>query len=137
MTAMAIEIDPSIDMAHLDTVSTDVSHPEGIVTAISITSKMETTRLLIHLIGRRIFSQYTKVMKSKIIGRSGSPNASQSIDANMRSCFVELSFLANALSNHVSCDDGNEAMETALALVSVKKTREAVDCLEMMSATYL
>lgn len=137
MTAMAVELDPSMEKSHLNTIATE--NPKGEITAVSITSAMEQTRLSLHMIGRAIFSQYTKIMTSKslALGHSSNAIALKGIELNMDVYMIELSFLANALSNHVPYSNGNEGIDVALALTNMKKTREAVECLEMMSATYL
>jgi len=136
LSVIAIEIYSNTDNPNLDGITIEIARYKGEITAACITAAMEKARLSLHMIGRRMFSQYTTLNILAFV-QPGSSSNFKSVDFNMNAHMTELSFLATPISNHApTMDIGKEALN-GLALVNVKKTREAIECLSMMSATYL
>ncbi|KFH41187.1 Phenylalanine/tyrosine ammonia-lyase-like protein [Hapsidospora chrysogenum ATCC 11550] len=113
--------------------------------AVAVTSAMDKTRLALQMIGRMLFSQVTEMIHpSTNHGLEANLNASdrenftmKGIDVNMAAYMSELAALAHPVSAHVMSAEMHNQGINSLALLSARRTMEAVDLVRHMCACHL
>lgn len=113
--------------------------------AVSVTSAMDKTRLALQMIGRMLFSQVSEMIHpSTNNGLEANLNASdkenftaKGIDVNMAAYMSELASLAHPVSAHVMSAEMHNQGINSLALLSARRTMEAVDLVRHMCACHL
>lgn len=113
--------------------------------AVTITSAMDKTRLALQMIGRMLFSQVSEMIHpSTNNGLEANLNASdrenftmKGIDVNMAAYMSELAALAHPVSAHVMSAEMHNQGINSLALISARRTLEAVDIVRHMCACHL
>ena len=107
---------------------------------------MDKTRISLQLIGKLMFAQCTEVINP--VTNNGLPAnlaatdpsidfACKGLDINIAAYQSELGWLANPVGSHVqSAEMGNQAVNS-LALISARKTTEAISILQKMMASQL
>ena len=113
--------------------------------AVAITSAMDKTRLALQMIGRMLFSQVSEMIHpSTNNGLEANLNASdkenftmKGIDVNMAAYQSELAALAHPVSAHVMSAEMHNQGINSLALISARRTAEAVDLVRRMAACHL
>lgn len=113
--------------------------------AVAITSAMDKTRLALQMIGRMLFSQVSEMIHlSTNNGLEANLNASdkenftmKGIDVNMAAYMSELAALAHPVSAHVMSAEMHNQGINSLALISARRTGEAVDLVRRMAACHL
>jgi len=142
---MAEEANPTYNNPHFRIVTTEIHVATGKVTATMVTATMEPTCLQMQVIGRELYSQYTSLMHPKtnnglgptlVAGQAGSLKALKGVDFTMNTYMTELCFLANPTSNHAPFTEPGKIDMNSLALLNIKKTREAIDSLSMICAVH-
>ena len=113
--------------------------------AVGVTSAMDKTRLALQMIGRMLFSQVTEMINPWTNnGLEANLNASdkenftmKGIDVNMAAYMSELASLAHPVSAHVMSAEMHNQGINSLALLSARRTMEAVDLVRHMCACHL
>ncbi|CAG9989677.1 unnamed protein product [Clonostachys byssicola] len=113
--------------------------------AVAVTSAMDKTRLALQMIGRMLFSQVTEMIHPSTnnfleanLNASDKENFTmKGIDVNMAAYMSELAALAHPVSAHVMSAEMHNQGINSLALVSARRTMEAVDIVKHMSACHL
>ncbi|KAK5987809.1 Phenylalanine ammonia-lyase hkm12 [Cladobotryum mycophilum] len=113
--------------------------------AVAITSAMDKTRLALQMIGRMLFSQVTEIIHpSTNNGLEANLNASdrenftaKGLDINMAAYMSELAALAHPVSAHVMSAEMHNQGINSLALLSARRTLEAVDLVAHMCACHI
>ena len=113
--------------------------------AVTVTTAMDKTRQALQMIGRMIFSQVSELINPATNnGLEANLNASnrenftmKGIDTNMSAYMSELAALAHPVSSHVMSAEMHNQGINSLALVSARKTLEALDILRHMVACHL
>ena len=113
--------------------------------AVAVTSAMDKTRLALQMIGRMLFSQVSEMIHpSTNNGLEANLNASdkenftmKGIDVNMSAYMSELAALAHPVSAHVMSAEMHNQGINSLALISARRTLEAVDLVRHMCACHL
>ncbi|KZT55159.1 phenylalanine ammonia-lyase [Calocera cornea HHB12733] len=121
-------------------------HHGGNFQAMAVTSAMEKTRLALQHLGKLMFSQCTELL-NPLMNRGLPPNMAgtdpslnyhcKGIDIASAAYVAELGFLANPVSTHVQSAELHNQAVNSLALISARKTVEALDVLSMLMASYL
>lgn len=114
--------------------------------ASAVTSATEKIRLAMYAIGRMLFSQTTETINHDLSNglppnlAADDPSLSfclKGLDVNIAAYVSELGFLANPVSNHVqSAEMSNQAINS-LALLSARKTLEAIETVSLIAASAL
>lgn len=136
---------PLIDCSEENGVPVEEIYSGGNFQAVAVTSAMDKTRLALQMIGRMIFSQVTEIINpSTNNGLEANLNASdginftmKGIDINMAAYMSELAALAHPVSAHVMSAEMHNQGINSLALVSARRTLEAVDLVRHMSACHI
>ncbi|TDZ30329.1 Phenylalanine aminomutase [Colletotrichum spinosum] len=114
--------------------------------ATSITSAMDKTRNALQMIGRMLFSQCTELINpttnhgldpNLVFGDPDQSYTMKGIDVNMSAYMAELAALAHPVSAHVQSAEMHNQGINSLALISSRRTMEAVDVLSHMCAAHL
>ncbi|KAF4122192.1 phenylalanine ammonia-lyase [Geosmithia morbida] len=113
--------------------------------AVAVTSAMDKARLALQMIGRMLFSQVSEIISpSTNNGLEANLNASdrenftmKGIDVNMSAYMSELAALAHPVSSHVMSAEMHNQGINSLALVSARRTMEAVDLVRHMAACHI
>ncbi|KAJ3519344.1 hypothetical protein NM208_g14161 [Fusarium decemcellulare] len=113
--------------------------------AVVVTSAMDKTRLALQMIGRMLFSQVSEIISpSTNNGLEANLNASdrenftmKGIDVNMAAYMSELAALAHPVSSHVMSAEMHNQGINSLALLSARRTMEAVDLVAHMCACHI
>lgn len=113
--------------------------------AVVVTSAMDKTRLALQMIGRMLFSQVTEIIQPATNGGlEANLNASdkenftmKGIDVNMAAYMSELAALAHPVSSHVMSAEMHNQGINSLALLSARRTIEAMDIVRHMCACHL
>lgn len=113
--------------------------------AVVVTSAMDKTRLALQMIGRMLWSQVTEMIAPTTNnGLEANLNASdlenytmKGIDVNMSAYMSELAALAHPVSSHVMSAEMHNQGINSLALISARRTVEAVDLVAHMSACHM
>jgi len=121
-------------------------HHGGNFQAMAVTHAMEHVRLSLHHLGKLLFSQCTELL-NPLMNRGLPPNMAGSdpslnyhakgLDIASAAYVSELGFLANPVSTHVQSAELHNQAVNSLALISARKTVEALDILSMLAASYL
>ncbi|KAJ5339388.1 Phenylalanine ammonia-lyase [Penicillium brevicompactum] len=136
---------PIVDTSDLSEDAEGAVYSGGNFQAASVTSAMDKTRLAIQMIGRMLWSQVTEIINPVTNnGLEANLNASdrenytmKGIDINMSAYMSELAALAAPVSAHVMSAEMHNQGINSLALISARRTMEAVDLLGHMSACHL
>jgi phenylalanine ammonia-lyase len=139
-----VELNSTSDNPLVDSTTGEV-YSGGNFQAVAITSAMDKTRLALQMIGRMLFSQVTEIISpSTNNGLEANLNASdrenftmKGIDVNMAAYMSELAALAHPVSSHVMSAEMHNQGINSLALLSCRRTMEAVDLVAHMSACHL
>ncbi|KAJ5247156.1 phenylalanine ammonia-lyase [Penicillium chermesinum] len=113
--------------------------------AVVVTSAMDKTRLALQMIGRMLWSQVSELIgPTTNNGLEANLNASdrenytmKGIDVNMSAYMSELAALAHPVSSHVMSAEMHNQGINSLALISARRTLEAVDLVAHMSACHM
>ena len=113
--------------------------------AVAVTSAMDKTRLALQMIGRMLFSQVSEMIHPATNnGLEANLNASdkenftmKGIDTNMAAYMSELAALAHPVSSHVMSAEMHNQGINSLALLSARRTLEAVDLVRHMCACHI
>ncbi|KAK7421533.1 hypothetical protein QQZ08_009948 [Neonectria magnoliae] len=113
--------------------------------AVVITSAMDKTRLALQMVGRMLFSQVTEIINpSTNNGLEANLNVSdkenftmKGIDVNMAAYMSELAALAHPVSSHVMSAEMHNQGINSLALLTARRTMEAVDLVAHMCACHI
>ncbi|KAI5467702.1 L-Aspartase-like protein [Mariannaea sp. PMI_226] len=113
--------------------------------AAVVTSAMDKARLALQMIGRMLFSQVTEMIHpSTNNGLEANLNVSdkenftmKGIDVNMAAYMSELAALAHPVSAHVMSAEMHNQGINSLALISARRTLEAVDLVAHMCACHI
>ena len=142
---ISTELNSTTDNPVIDWQNEEFLHG-GNFQAMAVTSAMEKTRSVLHVIGRLLFAQSSELI-NPVFNNGLPPNLtadepSQSflfkgIDINIASLQAELGFLSAPMPPHVqNAEMGNQSVNS-LALLSARYTHIALDILSQMSAAYL
>jgi phenylalanine ammonia-lyase len=148
---LEVELNSTSDNPLVDVSATDNGAPYGEVysggnfQAVVVTSAMDKTRLALQMIGRMLFSQVSEMINHTTnngleanLNASGDENFTmKGIDVNMAAYMSELAALAHPVSAHVMSAEMHNQGINSLALVSARRTMEAVDLVRHMSACHL
>jgi phenylalanine ammonia-lyase len=142
---LSTELNATTDNPLVDAVDGHVHHG-GNFQAVSVTSAMEKTRLVLQMLGKLQFAQSSELI-NPMLNQVGSPNLCfdepsvsftfKGVDINMAAYYSELGYLANPVSTHVQSAEMHNQAVNSLALVSARYTLEAVEVLSLMTAAYL
>ena len=127
------------------------SHPArlydgGNFQASSITSATEKNRSALQMLGKLIFAQCSELINPTMSNglptnlAPDDPSLSflcKGIDIAMASYMSELAYLANPVSTHIQSAEMHNQSINSLALISARKTVDAVDIVHIMCANYL
>ncbi|KAJ5895378.1 Phenylalanine ammonia-lyase [Penicillium taxi] len=113
--------------------------------ATSVTTAMDKTRLALQMIGRMLWSQVTEIINPATNkGLEANLNASpyenytmKGIDINMSAYMSELAALAHPVSAHIMSAEMHNQGINSLALITARRTMEAVDLVAHMSACHI
>ncbi|KZO96132.1 phenylalanine ammonia-lyase [Calocera viscosa TUFC12733] len=121
-------------------------HHGGNFQAMAVTNAMEKTRLSLHHLGKLMFAQSTELLNPGM-NRGLPPNMAgtdpslnyhcKGLDIASAAYVSELGFLANPVSTHVQSAELHNQAVNSLALISARKTVEALDVLTMLMASYI
>ncbi|KAJ5502797.1 Phenylalanine ammonia-lyase [Penicillium fimorum] len=136
---------PLVDTSKQDDGSSGRVYSGGNFQAAAVTSAMDKARLAIQMIGRILWSQVTEIINPATNnGLEANLNATaqenftmKGIDINMSAYMSELAGLAHPVSAHVMSAEMHNQGINSLALVSARRTIEAVDLLAHMSACHI
>ncbi|KAJ5170970.1 Phenylalanine ammonia-lyase [Penicillium coprophilum] len=136
---------PLVDTSKQDDGSSGRVYSGGNFQAAVVTSAMDKARLAIQMIGRMLWSQVTEIINSATnngLEANLNPTAQENftmkgIDINMSAYMSELAALAHPVSAHVMSAEMHNQGINSLALISARRTMEAVDLLAHMSACHL
>lgn len=121
-------------------------HHGGNFQAMSVTSAMDTDRIVLQNLGRLAFAQVTELINcemnrglpSNLAGSEPSTNYHcKGLDIHSGAYCAELGFLANPVSSHVQSTEMHNQSVNSMAFVSARKTMEAVDVLGLLLSTQL
>ena len=114
--------------------------------ASSITSATEKNRSALQMLGKLIFAQCSELINPTTSNglptnlAPDDPSLSflcKGIDIAMASYMSELAYLANPISTHIQSAEMHNQSINSLALISARKTVDAVDIVHIMCANYL
>ncbi|CAM1506452.1 Fc.00g060930.m01.CDS01 [Cosmosporella sp. VM-42] len=136
---------PLVDASEVDGQAVGEVYSGGNFQAVVITSAMDKTRLALQMIGRMLFSQITEIINpSTNNGLEANLNASdkenftmKGIDVNVSAYMSELAALAHPVSSHVMSAEMHNQGINSLALLSARRTMEAVDLVAHMCACHI
>ncbi|KAJ5365512.1 Phenylalanine ammonia-lyase [Penicillium concentricum] len=136
---------PLVDISKQDDGSSGRVYSGGNFQAAAVTSAMDKARLAIQMIGRMLWSQVTEIINPATNnGLEANLNATaqenftmKGIDINMSAYMSELAALAHPVSAHVMSAEMHNQGINSLALISARRTIEAVDLLAHMSACHI
>ncbi|KAH7151818.1 L-Aspartase-like protein [Dactylonectria estremocensis] len=136
---------PLVDASEKDGKAIGEVYSGGNFQAVVVTSAMDKTRLALQMIGRMLFSQVSEMISpSTNNGLEANLNVSdkenftmKGIDVNMAAYMSELAALAHPVSSHVMSAEMHNQGINSLALVSARRTMEAVDLVAHMCACHI
>ncbi|KAM0426724.1 hypothetical protein ACHAPT_008040 [Fusarium lateritium] len=136
---------PLVDASEKDGQVVGEVYSGGNFQAVVVTSAMDKTRLALQMIGRMLFSQVSEIISpSTNNGLEANLNASDTenftmkgIDVNMAAYMSELAALAHPVSSHVMSAEMHNQGINSLALLSARRTMEAVDLVAQMCACHI
>ncbi|KAI8680148.1 hypothetical protein NCS57_00294500 [Fusarium keratoplasticum] len=136
---------PLVDASEKDGKVVGEVYSGGNFQAVVVTSAMDKTRLALQMIGRMLFSQVSEIISpSTNNGLEANLNASdkenftmKGIDVNMAAYMSELAALAHPVSSHVMSAEMHNQGINSLALLSARRTMEAVDLVAHMCACHI
>lgn len=136
---------PLVDTSRQDDGSSGKVYSGGNFQATVVTSAMEKALLAIQMIGRMLWSQVTEMINPATNnGLEANLNSSaevnftmKGIDINMSAYMSELAALTHPVSAHVMSAEMHNQGINSLALLSARRTMEAVDLLAHMSACHI
>ncbi|KAJ5604860.1 hypothetical protein N7510_010014 [Penicillium lagena] len=136
---------PLVDTSKQDDGSSGKVYTGGNFQAATVTSAMDKARLAIQMIGRMLWSQVTEMinpatnngLEANLNATSQESFTMKGIDINMSAYMSELAALAHPVSAHVMSAEMHNQGINSLALISARRTMEAVDLLAHMSACHL
>ncbi|KAJ4328198.1 hypothetical protein N0V84_001400 [Fusarium piperis] len=136
---------PLVDASEKDGQVVGEVYSGGNFQAVVITSAMDKTRLALQMIGRMLFSQVSEIISpSTNNGLEANLNASdkenftmKGIDVNMAAYMSELAALAHPVSSHIMSAEMHNQGINSLALLSARRTMEAVDLVAHMCACHI
>ncbi|KAJ4192595.1 hypothetical protein NW767_000888 [Fusarium falciforme] len=136
---------PLVDASEKDGQVVGEVYSGGNFQAVVVTSAMDKTRLALQMIGRMLFSQVSEIISpSTNNGLEANLNASdkenftmKGIDVNMAAYMSELAALAHPVSSHIMSAEMHNQGINSLALLSARRTMEAVDLVAHMCACHI
>ncbi|KAH7161437.1 L-Aspartase-like protein [Dactylonectria macrodidyma] len=136
---------PLVDALEEGGKATGEVYSGGNFQAVVVTSAMDKTRLALQMIGRMLFSQVSEMISPFTNnGLEANLNVSdkenftmKGIDVNMAAYMSELAALAHPVSSHVMSAEMHNQGINSLALVSARRTMEAVDLVAHMCACHI
>ncbi|KAF7548773.1 hypothetical protein G7046_g8555 [Stylonectria norvegica] len=136
---------PLVDASEKDGVAVGEVYSGGNFQAVVVTSAMDKTRLALQMIGRMLFSQVGEIIHpSTNNGLEANLNASdkenftmKGIDVNVAAYMSELAALAHPVSAHVMSAEMHNQGINSLALVSARRTMEAMDLVAHICACHI
>ncbi|THH08002.1 hypothetical protein EW145_g3006, partial [Phellinidium pouzarii] len=140
-----IECNSTTDNPLIDP-ETGIVHHGGNFQAMAVTSALEPLRLALHHVGKLLFAQCTELQNSGMNGGlSGNLAATdpslnffgKGIDIAQAAYVAELAYLANPVSTGVQSAEMHNQAVNSLALVSARYTLQALDVLQLLTASYL
>lgn len=121
-------------------------HHGGNFQAMSVTSAMDSDRIVLQNLGRLAFAQVTELINcemnrglpSNLAGSEPSTNYHcKGLDIHSGAYCAELGFLANPVSSHVQSTEMHNQSVNSMAFVSARKTMEACEVLGLLLSTQL
>ncbi|KAJ4996606.1 Phenylalanine aminomutase [Colletotrichum sp. SAR 10_66] len=137
---------PVIDVGPGNDSSDGEVYSGGNFQAVAITSAMDKTRNALQMIGRMLFSQCSELINpatnngldpNLVFGDPDQSYTMKGIDVNMSAYMSELASLAHPVSAHVHSAEMHNQGINSLALLTGRRTMEAVDVLSHMCAAHL
>lgn len=136
---------PLVDAFEKDGKAVGEVYSGGNFQAVVITSAMDKARLALQMMGRMLYSQVSEIINpSTNNGLEANLNASdrenftmKGIDVNMAAYMSELAALAHPVSSHVVSAEMHNQGINSLALISARRTMEAVDLVFQMCACHI
>ncbi|KAI9712952.1 MAG: hypothetical protein M1828_001511 [Chrysothrix sp. TS-e1954] len=142
---LSTECNSVTDNPIIDTQGDTRSLHGGNFQAMAVTSAMEKARHATYTIGRMLFSQVTELI-NPATSRGLPPNLVvdepslsfilKAVDLQSAALTSELGFLAHAVNNVQSAEQGNQSINS-LALISARYTHTAADVLSILTAGHL
>lgn len=125
---------------------TGIVHHGGNFQAMALTSALEPLRLALFHVGKLLFAQSTELLNSSMNnGLAGNLAATdpslnfcgKGIDIAMAAYVAELAFLANPVSTGVQSAEMHNQAVNSLALIAGRYTLQAIEVLQLITASYL
>ncbi|KAG0143159.1 hypothetical protein CROQUDRAFT_673137 [Cronartium quercuum f. sp. fusiforme G11] len=144
-TTVTRELNATTDNPLID-VANGVIHHGGNFQATSVATSMEKTRLALAAIGKLMFAQMTELnnpsmnkgLPSCLNGDEPSTNYhTKGLDTATAAYCSELQYLAAPVTTHVQSAESHNQSVNSLALISARKTIEAVQVLQLLMASHL
>ncbi|KAH8115294.1 phenylalanine ammonia-lyase [Phellopilus nigrolimitatus] len=126
--------------------ATGIVHHGGNFQAMAVTAALEPLRLALAHVGKLLFAQSTELLNSGMNGglpgnlAATDPSLNffgKGIDIAQAAYVAELAYLANPVSTGVQSAEMHNQAVNSLAFVSARYTLQALDVLQLLTASYL
>ncbi|KAI5121453.1 hypothetical protein M0805_009561 [Coniferiporia weirii] len=140
-----IECNSTTDNPLIDP-ETGIVHHGGNFQAMAVTTAMEPLRLALFHVGKLLFAQSTELLNSGMNGGLAGNLAAtdpslnffgKGLDIAQAAYVAELAYLANPVSTGVQSAEMHNQAVNSLALISARYTIQALDVLQILTASYL